>query len=105
MDTASFRASLADDRPPRGLNTLAQALWYDARGAWDQAHALVQAQAGPRAAAVHAYLHRKEGDSANADYWYQRAGIPRPDVDLQTEWRRLVDDNLADASPGAADSP
>ena len=91
MDAARFHASLADDRPPDELGTLAQALWYDAHGNWDQAHKLVQSQPGLKGAAIHAYLHRKEGDSANADYWYARAGVQRPDDDLQAEWRRLVD--------------
>ncbi len=42
------------------------------------------------AAHVHAYLHRKEGDLPNADYWYRRAGVERPDVTLEQEWRELV---------------
>ncbi len=35
---------------------------------------------------VHAYLHRLEGDLANADYWYRRAGTERPAASLQEEW-------------------
>lgn len=27
-----------------------------------------------------AYLHRKEGDVGNSDYWYRRAGQVRPVV-------------------------
>jgi hypothetical protein len=91
MDAARFHASLAGDLPPDELGTLGQALWYDGRGSWDRAHELVQSVPGPQAAAIHAYLHRKEGDSANADYWYARAGVKRPDDGLQMEWRRLVD--------------
>ncbi len=40
---------------------------------------------------VHAYLHRKEGDLTNADYWYRRANQRRPTVSLQKEWTALVD--------------
>lgn len=90
MDAASFLASLEDDRAPEGAGPLLEALWHDARGAWDRAHALVQAQHGSDAAAIHAYLHRKEGDLANADYWYARAGRPRFEGDLESEWRSLV---------------
>jgi hypothetical protein len=39
---------------------------------------------------VHAYLHRKEGDSWNADYWYRKAGKKRPDVSLEQEWETIV---------------
>jgi hypothetical protein len=40
---------------------------------------------------VHAYLHRKEGDLANADYWYGRAGEERPGGRLEKEWESLVE--------------
>ena len=103
METARFHASLADEAPPESLDPLAQALWYDARGLWDRAHAIVQSQQGARAAAVHAYLHRKEGDLANADYWYARAGAQRPATPLESEWRTLLEVHLAgaDAPPPA----
>jgi hypothetical protein len=39
---------------------------------------------------IHAYLHRKEGDIWNADYWYTRAGIKRKDWTLKEEWENLV---------------
>jgi hypothetical protein len=45
------------------------------RGAWDQAHAIVQADEADEAACwIHAVLHKIEGDAANARYWYRRAG-------------------------------
>ncbi|MBK9384827.1 MAG: hypothetical protein IPN34_08440 [Planctomycetes bacterium] len=43
------------------------------RGDWESAHELVQHEEDPRAAWVHAHLHRVEGDEANAAYWYRRA--------------------------------
>jgi hypothetical protein len=43
------------------------------------------------AAWIHAYLHRKEGDTANADYWYARAGRKRPSLSLEAEWAMLVE--------------
>ena len=90
MDLEQFEQSLAGKVPPRGLGSLLQALWHDAHGDWDRAHALAQKETGRAAAAVHAYLHRKEGDLGNADYWYQRAGRTRPASRLVTEWSALV---------------
>jgi len=46
---------------------------------------------------VHAYLHREEGVLWNADYWYSRAGRERPEIPLETEWQRLVEEMLASA--------
>jgi hypothetical protein len=90
MDFEQFENSLAGKTPPRGAGGLLQALWHDANGDWAKAHALVQKEGGRLAAAVHAYLHRKEGDLSNAGYWYQRAGRTRPATRLTTEWNALV---------------
>jgi hypothetical protein len=44
-------------------------------GEWDEAHGIVQAdEADPTACWIHAVLHKIEGDSGNARYWYARAG-------------------------------
>ena len=42
------------------------------------------------AAWVHAYLHRVEGDLANAGYWYRQAGQPVAKDTLDAEWERIV---------------
>ena len=65
-------------------------LWYDGKGDWKSAHDQVDHLSGKNAARVHAYLHRKEGDLWNADYWYRRAGETRPDTSLDQEWDELV---------------
>jgi len=90
MDLETFREYLAKDDAPGNLPALLQALWYDAKGNWQRAHELAQSQSGADAAAVHAYLHRKEGNLGNADYWYQRAGRKREDAPLSVEWEDLV---------------
>jgi hypothetical protein len=41
--------------------------------------------------AVHAYLHRKEGQAWNADYWYSRAGRGFHRPTLEAEWEALVE--------------
>lgn len=71
-------------------HTILLALWYDAKGDWGKAHAQVDQLEGKDAAHIHAYLHRKEGDQWNADYWYRRAGVTRPALTLDEEWGHLV---------------
>ena len=90
MDSRDFRQSLTAVRPPRGLPPPLRALWHAARGNWSRAHEIVAAQDGRAAARVHAFIHRKQGDIVNADYWYYRAGAKRPRSGLAKEWRTLV---------------
>ncbi|HEY0163280.1 MAG TPA: hypothetical protein VGB69_11420 [Edaphobacter sp.] len=71
------------------------ALWWDAQGNWDRAHEVAQEVEDASGSWVHAYLHRKEGDLANAGYWYRRAGRPVARGDLDAEWARIVDALLA----------
>ena len=71
--------------PPAGLGPALLALWHDAHGDWERAHALAQEDGGRNGAWVHAYLHRKEGDEMNAGYWYARAGRPAASGDLDAE--------------------
>ena len=75
--------------PPEGLSGPVLALWWQARGDWERAHEHAQAEAGPDGAWVHAHLHREEGDLANADYWYVRAGRSRPQAPLAEEWHAI----------------
>lgn len=72
------------------MNKLAQALWFDATDDWHRAHQIVQSVQGKTSARVHAYLHRKEGDRDNANYWYDRAGTVMPKVPLKKEWELLA---------------
>jgi len=90
MDLQSFEQSIVDPQPPDGLGLALQALWWDAKGDWDKAHDCAQAREDAAGNPVHAYLHRKEGDTGNADYWYSRAGKKRPFVSLEQEWEDLV---------------
>jgi hypothetical protein len=90
MDLETFRASLGASDPPGGLSELLRALWFDAKGDWEASHRIVQDLPGAEAGRIHAYLHRKEGDEANAGYWYHQAGTKRPDVSLDEEWKSLA---------------
>ena len=95
MDHPQFKASLTAAAPPQQLSHALQALWYDAQSNWATAHEHVQAQEDTAGAWVHAYLHRKEGDLANAAYWYRRAGQPVANGALEAEWDSLVTALLA----------
>ena len=91
MTLEEFRASLTRPEPPPSLSLALEALWWDAQGNWDRAHACAQVnEADPSAAWVHAYLHRKEGDLANAGYWYRRADRPPATVPLEEEWEAIA---------------
>ena len=86
-----FRDSVAvSPTPPAGLSLALQALWYDQKGQWETAHSLAQESDGRYSAWVHAYLHRKEGDEANAGYWYRLAGQPIASCSLAEEWDQIV---------------
>ena len=90
MTTDQFRATLTSPAPPSGLPPAVVALWHDARGDWDAAHRVAQDIEHADGSWVHAYLHRKEGDVANAGYWYRRAGRPPASGSLEDEWTAIV---------------
>lgn len=90
MDFDAFKASLSGEAPPAGIGKALQALWQEAKGDWHAAHKLAQAQGDADGAWVHAYLHRVEGDEANAGYWYRRATRPHSTVPLAEEWEEIA---------------
>jgi hypothetical protein len=91
METlAEFKESLKLEDPNTGLSVQLRSLWYDGKGDWHKAHAQVDQLTDRASAWVHAYLHRKEGDLWNADYWYRKAGRTRPETSLEKEWEALV---------------
>jgi hypothetical protein len=97
MSPAEFHRAAAAGAagPPPDLGPALAALWHDARGDWDRAHAAAQEDGGPDGAWVHAYLHRKEGDGGNAGYWYRRAGRPTATGALEDEWTAIAGALLA----------
>ena len=90
MNFSDFVESIKNDAPPNGLSGPLAALWWDLKGDWTTAHGHVDDLSSKDAMAVHAYLHRKEGSLANADYWYARAGRECHRSSLEEEWRALV---------------
>lgn len=91
-----FKTSLKAENPDSGISIQLKSLWYDGKGDWTTAHQQVDHLNDQASARIHAYLHRKEGDIWNADYWYKRAGASRPDYSLDEEWEDLVLLYLAD---------
>jgi len=63
----SFKDSIKNNTPDPSYSPMLTSLWYDA------------------------YLHRKEGDLWNADYWYAKAKKTRPNISLEEEWESLVE--------------
>jgi hypothetical protein len=80
---------LSQLNPPEDLSVYLLALWYDAKGEWTKAHEIIQDEEDKAGSWIHAYLHRKEGDIGNADYWYRKAGKTRPDDSLEEEWKHI----------------
>ena len=90
MQFDEFNKSTAGEKPPQTLSQYALSLWYDAKGDWENAHTIIQDIEDKTAAWIHAYLHRKEGDAGNANYWYNRAVKKMPGYEPKKEWEEIV---------------
>ena len=91
MSRQEFDASLAGAAPPPSFGLELASLWWISNNQWQRAHDLIDQASGADRAWVHAYLHRIEGDEANARYWYLRAGRDRPSYGLSQERDVLLD--------------
>ena len=94
MTFEEFSTSLSDANPPANLSVYLTAMWHDGKNEWDKAHDIIQDVNDKTAAWIHAYLHRKEGDVFNANYWYNRASRRMPGYTLQQEWEEVVKELL-----------
>ena len=90
MNIQTFKDTLGLAEPSADWAPPLRALWYQARGKWDEAHRLVQDDRNEAAAWVHAFLHRVEGDASNAGYWYAIAGRPHCVGSLSSEWQEIA---------------
>jgi hypothetical protein len=95
MTFEQFTSSLSSPNPPSGISVYLQSLWHDGKNDWEKAHETIQDVADKTAAWIHAYLHRKEGDVFNANYWYNRAGRRMPGYSLQQEWEEITKEMLS----------
>ena len=94
MTFEEFTSSLSNPTPPKDLSVYLAAMWHDGKNDWDRSHDIIQDVNDKTAAWIHAYLHRKEGDVFNANYWYNRAGRRMPGYSLQQEWEEVVKELL-----------
>ena len=99
MTLEEFRQSLRREEPPGNLSFALAGLWWDAKGNWKQSHEVAGQDEGPAAAWVHAYLHRKAGDSSNANYWYTRADKEPSRRPLEQEWAEITEALLDGSEP------
>lgn len=90
MTREEFKSTLKNSEPPKLLPPNLKALWYDSKGYWNKSHEIAQDIKTADGSLIHAYLHRKEGDLLNAEYWYRQAGRNLPDLSLDEEWEKLV---------------
>lgn len=91
MTFEQFQESISLPAPPKDLPVLLEALWHDAKGDWEAAHNIAQSREGSQDYdRLHAYLHRVEGDTFNAGYWYRRAGSEAFNGSLKDEWTYLA---------------
>jgi hypothetical protein len=90
MNYDQFYASITGATPPAGINVYLRALWLDAKGDWDASHEAIQDVHDQKASWIHAYLHRKEGYTFNANYWYNKANKRMPGYSLEQEWEEIV---------------
>jgi len=90
MTPAAFKQSLNRKTPPAGSSAALQALWWAANDNWDKAHRIVMNEHSRDCAWVHAYLHRVEGDTDNAGYWYRQARRKPATRAVASEWEEIV---------------
>jgi hypothetical protein len=90
MTPAAFKRSLSNAVPPKTVGPAVRSLWWAAKGDWDKAHRIVMDEHSREAAWVHAYLHRVEGDDANAGYWYRQAHKKPATGECAAEWETMV---------------
>lgn len=67
-------------------------LWQAKAEGWEKAHIIVETLPEPAASWIHAMLHREEGDTGNAMYWYSRAGkaMPADTLSYDQEWEQIA---------------
>jgi hypothetical protein len=90
MTLTEFKETLSEAAPLDSLPPLLAVLWWEGKGDWNKAHDLLQDDNSLDGSWIHAYLHRKEPDPANAAYWYRRAGKPVASGDFETEWDEIA---------------
>ena len=89
MNLEEFRKSLSTSTPPENISSHLKALWYAGKDDWEASHNIAQDIHDKNGSWIHAYLHRVEGDTFNANYWYNKAGRRMPGYSFQQEWEEI----------------
>jgi hypothetical protein len=90
MEVDAFLDSVKTGSPPAAEVPLLRAVWHGLRGEWEAAHRIAQDDTSAEGAWVHAWLHRIEGDIANARYWYRQAHRDVAEGDLGEEGKTIA---------------
>ena len=94
MDFQEFEKAVNTRKKPEKLSPYLEAMYEDGIGDWEKAHEIAQHINDSTGDLIHAYLHRKEGDRWNANYWYERAGRKIPQTSLEEEWKAIIKELL-----------
>ena len=84
-DVATFLDNVKTGNPPAVAVPLVRAVWHGLRGEWEAARHIAQEDTSQEGAWAYAWLHRIEGDLANARYWYRQAWRDPAEGDLREE--------------------
>lgn len=95
MRLEELLSTISPEAHPPTTSPALRALCFDKQDLWHEAHEAIQDEKDAMSAAVHAYLHRKEGDIWNANYWYRHAGRKPFNGSLDAEWASLVEEECA----------
>lgn len=90
MTLDEFNQTLLREEPPADLMPALLALWWSGKDDWETAHRIVMDATDKESAWVHAYLHRVEGDLANASYWYRQAKRSVATGPTVSEWETIA---------------
>jgi hypothetical protein len=85
-----FLDSVKTGSSPATAVPLLRAVWHGLHGEWEAAHEIAQDDTSAEGAWVHAWLHRIEGDIANARYWYRQAHRDVAEGDLGEEGKTIA---------------
>ena len=90
MQYDEFIKLTKETKPSDKLSGIHLAIWYAVKDNWDMAHNIIQDINTETASWIHAYLHRVEGDIANAKYWYNHSKKEPCTESLKSELDNII---------------
>ena len=90
MNYNNFIQSTKNINPPSSLTQIELAIWHVVNNNWENAHNLAQKIDNEIGSWIHAHIHRIEGDTSNANYWYSKANREYPKSTLQEEVNQII---------------